>query len=110
MNDTTPRYALSARTDAPFAEVDRRVRDALESEGFGVLTEIDVSTTLAKKLDVEIPRYEILGACAPPLAYRALQLDPDIGLLLWKRWIPYSSSASRRTKRAAPSRQRCGRA
>ena len=82
MNDTTPRYALSARTDAPFAEVDRRVRDALESEGFGVLTEIDVSATLAKKLDVEIPRYEILGACAPPLAYRALQLEPDIGLLL----------------------------
>src|SRR5687768_9000357 len=82
MAEPTPRYALRTRVRVPFEEADRRVREALQGEGFGVLTEIDVSATLKKKLDVEIPRYEILGACAPPLAYRALQIEADIGLLL----------------------------
>ena len=82
MTDGAPRYALSARTTVSFEEADRRVREALQREGFGVLTEIDVAATLKKKLDVEIPPYEILGACAPPMAHRALQLEPDVGLLL----------------------------
>jgi len=77
-----PRYALSRTVPLAFEEADREVREALQTEGFGVLTEIDVSATLKKKLDVNMPRHTILGACAPPLAHRALQAEPEIGLLL----------------------------
>lgn len=76
------RYAMRRTLDMDFEEADRRTRAALEEEGFGVLTEIDVKATLKKKLDADFRRYEILGACNPPLAHRALQADGDIGLLL----------------------------
>jgi uncharacterized protein (DUF302 family) len=76
------RYALVRRVQLDFEEADRRVREALKEEGFGVLTEIDVRSTLKSKLGVDFPRYEILGACNPPLAHRALQAEADVGLLL----------------------------
>ncbi|NNF58976.1 MAG: DUF302 domain-containing protein [Rhodothermaceae bacterium] len=72
-----------ARTVAlPMDEAESRVRDTLQAEGFGVLTEIDVQATLQKKLDVDFRPYKILGACSPPAAYRALQAEPLIGTML----------------------------
>jgi uncharacterized protein (DUF302 family) len=75
-------YGMGRTLAVPYEEADRRVREALQQEGFGVLTEIDVRQTLKNKLDVDFPPYVILGACNPPMAHRALTMEPDIGLLL----------------------------
>lgn len=75
-------YAMLKRTALSFQEADQQVRAELQKEGFGVLTEIDVAATLKKKIDLDMPPYVILGACAPQLAGSALQQEPDVGLLL----------------------------
>jgi uncharacterized protein (DUF302 family) len=75
-------YAFSATLNMPYEEAVSRVTEALGNEGFGVLTEIDVKATLKKKLDKDFRKYVILGACNPPYAYRTLQADLDVGLLL----------------------------
>lgn len=76
------RYTFGTRVDAPFDDVREGVVAALRTEGFGVLTEIDVAETLRAKLGVERDPYLILGACNPPFAHKSIEIDPSIGALL----------------------------
>jgi uncharacterized protein (DUF302 family) len=82
MRMPTDTYTLTQTTELSFADAVERVRAELATEGFGVLCEIDVRATLKQKLDVEREPYVILGACNPPLAHRALEAEPDLGVLL----------------------------
>jgi uncharacterized protein (DUF302 family) len=75
-------YHFSKKLQVTYDEAISRVMAALQAEGFGVLTEIDVKETLKKKLDVDFRKYRILGACNPQLAYQALQLEDKIGTML----------------------------
>lgn len=79
---SAPAYGLKKTLDLTFEEASIRVREELKQEGFGVLTEIDVRSTMKAKLDVDFRPYTILGACNPPLAHQALSEELDIGLLL----------------------------
>jgi uncharacterized protein (DUF302 family) len=76
------KYGISKNVNLQFDEAIIKVTDELKKEGFGVLTTIDVQETLKKKLDVDFKKYVILGACNPPFAYKSLQLEEEIGLLL----------------------------
>ena len=75
-------YYFSKTLNTTFGEAIEKVTNALKSEGFGILTEIDVQATLKKKLDVDFRPYKILGACNPPFAYKALKAEEQIGLML----------------------------
>jgi uncharacterized protein (DUF302 family) len=75
-------YYFAKTLAVPFDDAVSRATAALEAEGFGVITEIDVRETLKKKLDVDFRRYRILGACNPALAYEALQLEDKVGAML----------------------------
>jgi len=85
------RYAFSTVLDTSYEDAISAVTDALREEGFGVLTEIDVKGTLKKKLDKDFRKYVILGACNPPYAYRSLEADLDVGLLLPCNVIVYET-------------------
>jgi uncharacterized protein (DUF302 family) len=78
----TARYGFGATLAGPLAAAIERTTEALKDEGFGVLTTIDVRATMQQKLGVEIAPFVILGACNPHLAYRGLQAEPELGLLL----------------------------
>ncbi len=84
-------YGYKREVGVPYNEAISKTKEELQKEGFGVLTEIDVRATLKKKLDVEFDNYVILGACNPPFAYRALQAEKDIGLLLPCNVIVYET-------------------
>lgn len=76
------KYGFSKTVNLPFDQAIEKTTEELKKEGFGVLTEIDVKETLKKKINVDFKRYKILGACNPPVAYKALQLEEELGLLL----------------------------
>ena len=75
-------YYMGKTLSVTFDEAVNRTVEALKREGFGILTEIDVSQTLKKKIGVEFPSYRILGACNPTLAYEALKLENKVGTML----------------------------
>jgi len=75
-------YSFDKILNMPFDDAINRVTDELKKDGFGILTDIDVQQTLKKKLDVDFRKYRILGACNPPFAYKALQLESRIGTML----------------------------
>tara|TARA_B100001013_G_scaffold283775_1_gene183674 strand:- start:615 stop:1001 length:387 start_codon:yes stop_codon:yes gene_type:complete len=75
-------YGYQRNVDIPFDDVESSIREELQEQGFGILTEISVDETLKEKLDQDFRRYKILGACHPPTAFEALSSELEIGLLL----------------------------
>ena len=75
-------YTLSVQLDRPYGDAVEATRAALADRGFGILSEIDLAATMKAKLDVDLPPQVILGACRPPLAYEAIQVDPSIAAVL----------------------------
>src|SRR6202162_5913838 len=94
MSDQQPqhsKYGFSKTVDVPYKEAVEKARAALKEEGFGVLSEIDIKQKLKEKLGVDFRNYVILGACNPPLAYKTLQQEINIGLLLPCNVIVYEA-------------------
>lgn len=84
-------YTISTTIDAPFSDVLSEVTTALEAEGFGILSDIDVQSTFHEKLDVEMDQYRILGACNPPLAHEGITAETKLGALLPCNVVVYES-------------------
>ena len=90
-------YGFTITTPLTYSAAIEAITAALKTEGFGVLTTIDVQATLKQKLGADMSPYTILGACNPPLAHRALSAEPEIGLLLPCNVIVYADSAGQTT-------------
>jgi uncharacterized protein (DUF302 family) len=95
------KYGFSKTVDIPYEEAVEKARAALKEEGFGVLSEIDIKEKLKEKLGVDFRKYVILGACNPPLAYKTLQEEIDIGLLLPCNVIVYETDEAGKSVVAA---------
>jgi len=95
------KYGFSKTVDVPYEEAVEKVRAALKEEGFGVLCEIDIKEKLREKLGVDFRNYVILGVCNPPLAYKTLQQEINIGLLLPCNVIVYEADESGKSVIAA---------
>ena len=87
-------YGLTRQLSDPYDQVVVRVKEALKEEGFGVLTEIDVKDTMRQKLGKEFRKYDVIGACNPPLAHRALEAELQVGLLLPCNVVVYEDGDS----------------
>lgn len=95
------KYAFAKTIDLAYTEAVEKVRGALQDQGFGVLCEIDLKEKLREKLGVDFRNYVILGACNPPLAYKTLQEEINIGLLLPCNVIVYEADESGKSVVAA---------
>ena len=87
-------YGLSTAVKESYEEAIEKVTAELKEQGFGILTQIDVQATMKKKLDVDLDKYIILGACNPQLAYQSLQIEQEMGLLLPCNVIVYEKDGT----------------
>jgi len=88
-------YGISRKLDIGFDDAEKRIREKLKEQGFGILTEINVQKTLKEKLNVDFKRYLILGACNPPFAHKALSLETEIGLMMPCNVIVYEAEGGK---------------
>lgn len=92
-------YGVGRYLDQPYETALPHVVEALKTEGFGVVTEIDVRETMREKLGVDVTPHTILGACNPELAHAALQVEPDLGVLLPCNVVVYATPAAHGSRR-----------
>ena len=89
-------YGVGRYLDEPYESALPRVVEALKAEGFGMITEIDIKKTMKEKLGVDVPAHTILGACNPTLAHAALEVEPDVGVLLPCNVVVYATEKGTR--------------